>query len=404
MTARAAGAAVGFLIPEFPQQTHIAWWRVADAMRRMDHPVRMISTTRPKAALRVHRILDAEVPQTFYVWPPEPARVLRTLARHPGGVLRALRYVAGLRQSGAAEKLRLLPLVAAAAGLVDYCREQGIGHVFVHSCANAAHLLALAHEIGGLHYALRLGGDLEVYGKDHDAKMRAADFVVSASPTYLPQLEGEVGVPPERLLWSWVGVDLAKFSPGPGWPDRPAGTPLRLITVARLNPVKGHLDVLEAVAGLRDAGIAVRYTVVGSGPHEAAIREAVAARGLGDAVVLTGSKDTDEIVALLRDADIHVLASFGVGEAAPAAVCEAMAAGLPALCTRIGATPLMIEDGVDGFLVDQHDPAAIRDRLAALAADPARLAAMKRAALAKSRDFDCRTVARTVLERFGIAA
>lgn len=397
-------APVGFLIPEFPQQTHIAWWRVANEMRRLGHPLSLISTTRPKAALRVHTVLNAEAPGTFYVWPPSPRRVLRAVARYPAGITRAFAYLAGLRQSTTVEKAKLAPLVASAAALADFCDEKGIGHVFVHSCANAAHLLALTHEISGLHYALRLGGDLPVYGKDHAAKMRKADFVLSASPTYLDELETEIGVPRDRLLWSWVGVDLSKFSPGPDWPSRPADTPLRLVTVARLNPVKGHLDALAAIRRLRDADVTVRYAVIGAGPHEAVIREAVAALELGDVVTLTGPMDTDRIVEALRDADMHVLTSYGVGEAAPAAVCEAMACGLPALCTRIGATPSMIEDGVDGFLVDQHDSAAMADRLSLLAGDPDRLMSMKHAALEKSRSFDCQMVARTVLERFGLVS
>lgn len=393
---------VGFLIPEFPQQTHIAWWRVANEIRIKNHPVSMISTVRPKAALRVHHVLDAEVTNTFYAWPPSPRRTLRAMLRYPTGIVRAFAYVAGLRESTVGQRLRLSPLILAAAALADFCDEKGIGHVFVHSCANAAHLLALTHEISGLRYALRLGGDLPVYGKDHDSKMRNADFVISASPTYFDALEADVGVPKDKLLWSWVGVDLSKFSPTSDWPSRPAEAPLRLVTVARLNPVKGHLDALEAIRRVRDAGVAVTYAVIGAGPREQAIRDVVASYGLHDVVTLTGSKDTDEIVACLRDADVHVLASYGVGEAAPAVVCEAMACGLPALCTRIGATPSMIEDGVDGFLVDQHDSEAMADRLMLLARDPERLMSMKRAALKKSHSFDCRTVAQTVLDRFSL--
>lgn len=395
-------APLGFLIPEFPQQTHIAWWRVANEMRRKGHPISLISTTRPKAALRVHHVLDAEAASTFYAWPPSPRRVLRAMRRYPAGIARAFAYIADLRQSKVGEKARLSPLILGAAALADFCDEKGIGHVFVHSCANAAHLLALTHEISGVHYALRLGGDLPVYGKDHDSKMRKAEFIVSASPTYFDALESDVGVPQDKLLWSWVGVDLSKFSPTSDWPSRPPDASLRLVTVARLNPVKGHLDALEAIRRLRQAGVAVTYTMIGAGPHEEAIRNAVAACKLHDVVTLTGSKDTDEIVTCLRDADVHVLTSYGLGEAAPAVVCEAMACGLPALCTRIGATSSMIEDGVDGFLVDQHDAEAMADRLMLLASDPHRLISMKRAALEKSRSFDCRTVAQTVLDRFGL--
>jgi glycosyltransferase involved in cell wall biosynthesis len=172
--------------------------------------------------------------------------------------------------------------------------------------------------------------------------------------------------------------------------------------VARLNPVKGHLDTLEAVRRLLEDGVAVRYTIVGAGPNEGAIRDFIVKNGLSEAVSLLGSQDADKVAQLFKAADVHVLASFGSGEAAPAVVCEAMACGLPAICTRIGATPLMVEDGVDGFLIDQKKPDQIHERLSRLVADPAMLVRMKRGALEKSKAFDCREIAKAILQRFGI--
>jgi glycosyltransferase involved in cell wall biosynthesis len=57
-------------------------------------------------------------------------------------------------------------------------------------------------------------------------------------------------------------------------------------------------------------------------------------------------------------------------------VIEALAAERPAVATRVGGTPDVIRDGVDGFLVDSNDAGALAERLADLARDPARRAAM----------------------------
>lgn len=61
--------------------------------------------------------------------------------------------------------------------------------------------------------------------------------------------------------------------------------------------------------------------------------------------------------------DIKVLASQGEGEAAPVSVMEAMATGLPVICSRIGGTPDMIEDGKQGLLVPPGDTTALVDAL-----------------------------------------
>jgi glycosyltransferase involved in cell wall biosynthesis len=178
------------------------------------------------------------------------------------------------------------------------------------------------------------------------------------------------------------------------------GHPVTLMSTIRPDRALRVHDVLNL--RLLDDGVAVTCTLVGAGPNEGAIRDFIERNGMSEAVSLVGSQDTDAVARLLQASDLHLLTSFGAGEAAPAAVCEAMACGLPALCTRIGATPLMVEDGVDGFLVDQNSPDQIHERLSRLVADPALLVRMKRRALEKAPAFDCREIVRTILHRFGI--
>ncbi len=57
-------------------------------------------------------------------------------------------------------------------------------------------------------------------------------------------------------------------------------------------------------------------------------------------------------------------------------VIEALAAQRPAVATRVGGTPDVIRDGIDGFLVEVGDADALAERLAELAADPMRRAQM----------------------------
>jgi glycosyltransferase involved in cell wall biosynthesis len=61
-----------------------------------------------------------------------------------------------------------------------------------------------------------------------------------------------------------------------------------------------------------------------------------------------------------------------VNEGTPVSVIEALAAERPAVATRVGGTPDVVRDGVDGFLVDSNDADALAERLAELARDPVR--------------------------------
>jgi glycosyltransferase involved in cell wall biosynthesis len=391
---------IGFLIPEFPGQTHIAWWRVANELRALGCDVQLISTKPGKDKVSVHSVLAADAGKVFYAWPPGAGLAIREAVRNPAGVFRGVTYLLSLRDSSLREKLALFPVLISAISLSGFLRKRDIDPVFVHSCANAAHLVALCNRIMGVRYALRLGGDPKVYGKDHHHKMERAEFVLSASPTYFDELVGEHGVDRSKLYWSWVGTDLSAYTVDPSWPQNDGADGLRILTVARLNETKGHLYALEAVRDLVQGGVEATYTLVGEGPFRKALEEKVASMGLGDRVRIVGQKDTQEIAAMLRQSDVAILASFGAGEAAPAVICEAMAAGVPVISTRIGVTDHMIVDGVDGFLVDQRDSAAIRDRLRTLATDRAGLARMKRAAREASAKYDVRQTAVRLLALF----
>jgi glycosyltransferase involved in cell wall biosynthesis len=341
-----------------------------------------------------------DLPTVIFAWPPSLSRVATELSRNPLGTWRALSYLATLRQSGLRQKAALLPVLVSALHLSSVLRKRGIDRVFVHSCANAAHLLAMCNRMTGMRYALRLGGDPDVYGRDHHHKMQRAEFVLSASPSYFDELVEKHGVDREKLVWSWVGTDLGFYETDDAWPHNRKDDLLRLTTVARLNLAKGHLYALEAVRTLVAAGRRVEYSLVGEGPYRSEIEAFIATHDLGRHVRLLGAKDAAEIAEILKTTDVTVLSSVGAGEAAPAVICESMAAGVPVIATRIGATEHMIRNGIDGFLVEQRDSWAIHDRLIALADDPDRLAGLKQAAKASSAQFDVRLTAERILDLF----
>lgn len=391
---------IGFLIPEFPGQTHIAWWRVARELRKLGHEVQLLSTRRQKVAGHVHHLLEKELETVIFSWPPHPGHVLIECLRNPLGAGRAASYLASLKQSSFGQKIALFPVLLSAVYLSSVLRQRGIKHVFVHSCATAAHLIAMCNRMTGIRYALRLGGDPDVYGRDHYHKMLTAEFILSASPSYFDELVEKHGVDRAKLFWSWVGTDLESYTTDPSWPHNLSGDLLRITTVARLNRAKGHLYALEAVRDLVRAGRRIKYSLIGEGPYRKEIEEYIAQHNLGSHVHLLGAQDSRNIAALLRSTDVTILSSVGAGEAAPAVICESMACGVPVIATRIGATEYMIKDGVDGFLVPQRNSWEIYDRLTKIADDFDRLAEMKRAAKASSAQFDVRRTAERIIRLF----
>jgi colanic acid/amylovoran biosynthesis glycosyltransferase len=358
---------VGYLVPEFPGQTHAFFWREAFAMEELGTGIQFLSTRRPPVTACPHDFRDAAVARSRYLFPPDLAAAAGWLLRRPGGMIRALRYVSSLSETSVSSRLRLFGLVPVAAALASHCQRQRISHVHIHSCAVAAHVGALARLLGGPTYSLTLHGDLPVYGTDHKAKFARASFV-SAVTCQLAEAIREVS-PDTAAPVIWMGVDTDKFAPREKL-ERKAGGPLRIVSVARLNHTKGHRFFLEAMASVLADGHDIRYSIAGEGPDRAAIESEIARLGLRDRVELLGALGEVEVLELLGGADALALTSFGLGEAAPVAVMEAMACGLPVICSRIGGTPDMITDGKDGLLVEQKDPASIASALLRLVNDP----------------------------------
>jgi glycosyltransferase involved in cell wall biosynthesis len=384
---------LGMLIPEFPTQTHIFFWREIHALRS-EVEVFPISTRRPSEGCP-HDFGPSAAAETHYVYPPG-AGALRVLVSNPRGLRRAVEYVRSLSERGP-RRLRAAGFLACAADLARYARRVGLDHIHTHSCADAAHIVAIARLLGGPPYSLHLHGDLAVYGVDHQQKSRLANFVAAAAKPMERQLANELGLPPERTCTLTMGVDTTRFRPRD--PQTPPGRVQDLVTVARLVLGKGHRYALAAVRTAVDRGAELRYAIVGSGPDRSEIAREIAALCLGDRVRLLGSLGEQEVLEQLQQADVFVLPSVGRFEASPVSVMEAMACGLPVVASRVGGIADMITDGIDGFLVGPEDVAGLAAAIERLWRDPALRQRVGEAARRRAvESFDSRARARQLVE------
>ncbi len=138
-----------------------------------------------------------------------------------------------------------------------------------------------------------------------------------------------------------------------------------VVTAARLHPQKGLLDLVEAADLLRRRVDGLRWVVLGEGPQRAELEALVAARRLGDVVVLAGSRPTvaDELAA----ADVVAVTSRW--ESGPLVVLEAIALGRPVVATSVGLVPDVVGPSV-GWVVPVGDPEAMADALAEVLVAP----------------------------------
>jgi colanic acid/amylovoran biosynthesis glycosyltransferase len=388
---------IAILIPEFPSQTHAFFWREIQGLRLLDIDVVTISTRRPSAGACRHDFAVQATREALYLFPPDWVTDTLYLLMQPLGMIRALRYVFGLTESSWTERLLASALLLPAARLCRLTRSKSVSHLHVHSFANSAHVAALSKLLGGSPFSLALHGDLEVYGKDHASKVRFASFIRCVTLPLKQQLLDRKILPPSKIHMLWMGVDTKHFIPR----DRlvQAEDSFRLLTVARLHVNKGHRFALLAVQRLKAQGADVRYTIVGDGPAHEDIAREVEALDLTDVVDMVGTKSEVDVLHLLQSSDALLLTSVGMGEAAPVAVMEAMACGLPVVCSIIGGTGDMITHGHDGFLVPQEDVEAIAACVRQLIDDPELALRMGNAARARAlQRFDSYLLAQELIK------
>lgn len=166
---------------------------------------------------------------------------------------------------------------------------------------------------------------------------------------------------------------------------RDSSSCLRVLYLSNLTPSKGVLDYIQALALLRDGGVAFTGAIVGApaGVTETILKRRIHELKLDDCVAFLGPKYDGEKWQVLQDAEVLVFPTYFRNEAFPVSILEAMQFALPVISTGEGAIPDIVDDGKTGFLVPAHNPAAIAAKLELLAGDPDLRLAMGMAARKK---------------------
>jgi glycosyltransferase involved in cell wall biosynthesis len=139
--------------------------------------------------------------------------------------------------------------------------------------------------------------------------------------------------------------------------------------VARLFPLKGHAEILEAARRLVRRQPDVLFAFVGSGPLQPELERTVRQYGLENNVRFLGRVTPEEIPAVLSAFDILAHASLREGLAR--VIPQGVLAGLPVVCYDLDGSGEVVTDGFNGFLVAPRDTAAFADRLETLVTDAA---------------------------------
>lgn len=179
------------------------------------------------------------------------------------------------------------------------------------------------------------------------------------------------GVPATRVSTVRSAVDFEKFQVKP---DRARflerfGLPSNarvMGMVAQLIERKGHGVALAAMQSLLGTYPDLHLLIMGRGPLEAEVREAISARGLVGRVHMAGFIDDLPSVLPNLYGVLHPALTEGLG----VALLQAASAGLPVIASRAGGMPEAVLDGETGLLTPPGDVAGVVGAVSALLDDP----------------------------------
>ncbi|MEX5259344.1 glycosyltransferase [Kocuria sp. CPCC 205263] len=204
---------------------------------------------------------------------------------------------------------------------------------------------------------------------------------------YLAGKAVELGMPPEKVMTHYIGVDTHRF------PISRAPREPRFVHVARLVEKKGTSVLIDALHKISPRYPDAHVDIVGDGPLRESLEAMVNAHGLRKKVHFYGQQDLASIKTLLDRALAFVLpsrtAENGDQEGLPISILEAMSAGTPVISTRHSGIPEAIPSDAYGLLAEENDVSGLAERMEALLDSPNRATEVGLAAAQRVRqEFD----------------
>jgi glycosyltransferase involved in cell wall biosynthesis len=273
-------------------------------------------------------------------------------------------------------------------------RRDGVTHLHAHWATHPALMAWAIHRLTAIPYSFTIhADDLFVTQSLLETKLREAARIVTISRYNADFLEERYSdAIAGKLEIVHCGVRTDAFSPGirPA-PPTSGHRPLKILCVARLEPKKGHRDLVEACRKLAERGIELDCALLGDGALRETVEAQAAARLRGfeslARVRCLGAVAREQVLTSLREAGVFVLPSVigtdGRRDGIPVALMEAMAMELPVVATRVSGVPELVEDGVHGRLVEPGDPNALADAIESISREPERARALGHAGRAR---------------------
>jgi glycosyltransferase involved in cell wall biosynthesis len=233
----------------------------------------------------------------------------------------------------------------------------------VHSHMYRANVPATALKVIGEH--VKVVGHYHNVGTWESTRQRLLDrwlankrdMNLAVSEAVRRDVISHLQLPPSKVRTLRNGVNLDEFHPVAAAARHAIRERLGLpasakvvVMVARLVSQKNQSLVIESAMEVLKAVPRAHFLFVGDGPDNEALKELASVRCVRDHVTFLGKRD--DVPDILAASDVSVLPSTREGFSN--AVLESMACGVPVIASNVGGNAEVIDNGINGFLLDMQ--------------------------------------------------
>jgi len=200
---------------------------------------------------------------------------------------------------------------------------------------------------------------------NHKLFFERADKIIAVSNELAEDIKRQYKVPEEKLVVIPNGIDVSKFKSmlvdnlreKLGLADEKV-----IVSVGAISKQKGFHLLLKILPDILKEYKNVRLIIVGTGPYLQKLKDMAAKLGIENHVIFAGKVSHEELPKYYNLADIFAFPTLRM-EGLPLVVPEAMACEKPVIASRIGGIPTVIENNVDGILIEPGNLKELKERI-----------------------------------------
>ena len=304
----------------------------------------------------------------------------KTLISKPARTLSAIGKVIWQGRDRPGDVIKNLAVLPLTLQFYQKGTERGIEHWHGHWANIPTTACWYLQQIHGVSWSAAIHGeDIFSANKFLSFKLNDAAFSVVCSGYFCNHLKTKIGLQqPDDIHLNYHGLDprVMQRSGERTFNARDDGEKLKLVSIGRLVPTKGHDVLIKACALLKHKhNIALDLQLIGSGPIEEELKALADSENVTDTVQFRGGLAFEDVLSTLEQADMFCLAPRLIPghppDGIPNVIAEAMALRVPVVSTRVSAIPELLETGKTGQLVEVDDVEGFANAILALANDEA---------------------------------